>query len=101
MNADAIIFDKDGTLIDFDTFWVTVSVKAIEDILKKLGREDICVSEILSAFGIHAGVIDIEGVLCKGTYEQMGQILYNILLLLEFKFSAVYCSVQNRIKFLR
>ena len=36
-------------------------------------------SEVLEAFGVHDGVTDINGVLCKGTYEQMGTIVYNIL----------------------
>lgn len=79
MDADAIIFDKDGTLIDFDAFWVTVSCKAIGDVLKELGREDIPIREILAALGVHNGVTDIDGVLRKGTYEQIGQIVYGIL----------------------
>lgn len=79
INADAIIFDKDGTLIDFDAFWIPVTVKAMEDILKKLNKTDIPICEILTAFGVHNGVTDIDSVLCKGTYTQMGQIIYNIL----------------------
>lgn len=78
MNVDAIIFDKDGTLIDFDAFWVTISIKAIKDILRQLGKEEISVYEILEAFGVHDGVTDINGILCKGTYKQMGQIVYDI-----------------------
>ena len=34
----AIIFDKDGTLIDFDSFWITVSVDAIKHILKNVNN---------------------------------------------------------------
>ena len=79
MNADAIIFDKDGTLIDFDAFWVTVSIKALEDVLRTLNRTDIPLSEILEAFGVQDGVTEIDGVLCKGTYEQMGGIVHDIL----------------------
>lgn len=79
MNVDAIIFDKDGTLIDFDSFWVAISVRAMEDVLNDLGRTDIPVCEFLTAFGVHDGVTDIDGVLCKGTYEQMGQIVCDIL----------------------
>ena len=79
MKADAIIFDKDGTLIDFDAFWVAVSVQAVEDVLKKLGREDISVNEIITAFGVNNGITDINAVLCKGTYEQLGKILYEVL----------------------
>ena len=79
MKADAIIFDKDGTLIDFDAFWVTVSVKAMTAALEKLSMEQAPLDRILEAFGIHNGVTDIDGVLCKGTYEQMGGITYDIL----------------------
>ena len=79
MNIDAIIFDKDGTLIDFDAFWVSVSCKAIEEVLEKFAMASDLLPEILEAFGVHDGVTDINGVLCKGTYEQMGEIVYTIL----------------------
>ena len=79
MNVDAIIFDKDGTLIDFDAYWVAVSVKAIKDALKQLGKEEVPVLEILEAFGVHEGITDMNGALCKGTYAQMGQIVHDIL----------------------
>ena len=79
MKAEAIIFDKDGTLLDFDAFWVTVSVKAIEAVLAKFHQMDVPVGEILEAFGVHDGVTDMNSILCKGTYEQLGQITYEIL----------------------
>lgn len=79
MKADAIIFDKDGTLLDFDAFWVTVSIKAIEDVLTRFEQKDVPVCEILEAFGVHDGTTDMNSVLCKGTYEQLGHILYGIL----------------------
>lgn len=79
MKADAIIFDKDGTLLDFDAFWVSVSVKALEDVLGSFGMEPSLLSEILEAFGVHDGHTDINGVLCKGTYAEMGEIVYEIL----------------------
>ena len=76
---EAIIFDKDGTLLDFDPFWVSVSVHAIKDTLKAVGREDIPVDEILSAIGVTNGVTAINAVLCKGTYEEIGEAVYNVL----------------------
>lgn len=79
MGVDGIIFDKDGTLMSFDAFWVSLSVKALEDVLGRLGMEPGLVDEILEAFGVHDGVTDINGVLCKGTYAEMGEIVYEIL----------------------
>ncbi len=79
MKTQAIIFDKDGTLIDFDAFWVSVSVKAIEDVLSRVGGANTLVPAILEAFGVRDGVTDPNAVLCKGTYAEMGEILYGIL----------------------
>ena len=80
MNTKGIIFDKDGTLLDFDAFWVKVSVVAIKEFLSEIGAEFVDASEILTAFGVRNGKTETNGVLCKGTYEQMGQIVYDILI---------------------
>ena len=79
MKAAAVIFDKDGTLIDFDAFWVSVSVKAIESVLTQTGMDSGLLAPILEAFGVRDGVTDMNGILCKGTYEEMGHIVYGIL----------------------
>ncbi len=79
MRAEVIVFDKDGTLIDFNAFWIKISVYAIKDILRELGREDIPYEKILSVLGVENGEADIDGILCKGTYEQMGLAVHNIL----------------------
>lgn len=77
--VEAIIFDKDGTLIEFDAFWVTVSINAINYILKSIQREDIGLEEILAAIGVKNGISDMDGILCKGTYEQMAVAINEIL----------------------
>lgn len=79
MITEGIIFDKDGTLLDFDAFWVKVSVVAIKEFLHQIGAEWVDMSEILTAFGVRDGKTETNGILCKGTYEQMGQIVYDIL----------------------
>ena len=77
--VNAVIFDKDGTLIDFDAFWVAVSVSAIKGVLEELNALNVCVEEVLKMYGVEKGVTDPNGVLCKGTYEQMGEILHDVL----------------------
>ena len=79
MAIEAIIFDKDGTLMDFDAFWLNVTIKALTDVLSYTLLPDIPLNDILEPFGVHNGITSIEGVVCKGTYAQMGEIVYNIL----------------------
>lgn len=74
-----IVFDKDGTLLDFDSFWVTVSRLAIEDMLTELGADKDLLTPMLTALGIHDGVTAVDGVLCYGTYAQMGEVLWQCL----------------------
>ncbi|MBQ7339358.1 MAG: HAD family hydrolase [Clostridia bacterium] len=79
MKADAIIFDKDGTLLEFDRFWVKVSIKAIELVMKKLQVKENLEDEILRAIGVNDGVCDVNSVLSKGTYFQIGQEFCKVL----------------------
>lgn len=76
---EAIIFDKDGTLIDFDSFWVPVSVNAINHLLREVKGTDIPMAEFLTAIGVENGVSDIDGLLCKGTYEQIAIAINKVL----------------------
>ena len=79
MKAEAIIFDKDGTLLDFDAFWISVTVKALEDVFQVLSLDDSHLPEIMEALGVRNGVTDMDGALCKGTYEEIGHIVYDVL----------------------
>lgn len=73
MASEVIAFDKDGTLIDFDSFWISISVMAIRDVLKIFGAERLDVDEILASLGVKDGKTDIDGILCHGTYAQIGE----------------------------
>lgn len=78
MDIQAILFDKDGTLMKFDHYWVEVSLHAINDILRQLDREDIPPECLLAALGVKDGIADTDGLLCKGTYEQIGLALNEV-----------------------
>lgn len=79
MRADAVLFDKDGTLIDFDAFWVSVTQKALEAVLAQLHMDAALTASLMEAIGIHNGVTDIDSVLCKGTYAQIGEVIHERL----------------------
>lgn len=79
MAVKAIIFDKDGTLLDFDAFWLTVSDNALNEILKQMNRQDIPMEELWSRLGVNDHTTDINGVLCRGTYSQIAQEIHTIL----------------------
>ena len=78
MKTKGIIFDKDGTLIDFDSFWTEIAYGAVNRIVQKTGSS-APEKEVLHAIGVSGGITDVDGVLCKGTYGEISQVIYGVL----------------------
>ena len=79
MDVQAIVFDKDGTFMKFDSFWVEVSRCDVRNILRQLNRNDIPMSRLLGALGISGDSAYIDRLLCKGAYEQIALAIGEIL----------------------
>ena len=79
LHVDAVIFDKDGTLMDFDAFWVTLSRIALTDVVRSLHQPDALADTMLEVFGVKDGKADINGILCKGTYQEMAHAVQQVL----------------------
>ena len=76
MNIKGIIFDKDGTLMDFAAFWVPVAENAVQYTIDALKLDVSLFDDMLNAIGAYSG---IHGMLCYGTYEQIADALYTVL----------------------
>lgn len=79
MKIKGIIFDKDGTLLDFDAFWISVAVAAVSDILKAVNADESLANECLATIGTDGKSASLDGILCKGTYAQMANAFYDVL----------------------
>lgn len=84
MTPTVIFFDKDGTLIDFDAFWISVSRYALKDVLARFSHatpEKLAdgVDTVLAQLGVDGDVSDIDGIIRKGTYEEMAEVVYDYL----------------------
>ena len=78
MKTKYIVFDKDGTLMDFEKFWVKILKISIEAILKKYNAPIRLAQDVCKAYGADGEVVDINGIFCSGTYEMMGKAIYDI-----------------------
>ena len=41
--------------------------------------QNVSVNKLLEAIEVHNGVADIDGILCKGAYNQIGKAIYDAL----------------------
>ena len=72
MKTKAIMFDKDGTLMDFDSFWVTVSKYALAQIIEETGTKGVTAEEAIVCLDVTDGVADINGILAQDPFPVMG-----------------------------
>ncbi|MBY0087429.1 HAD family hydrolase [Brevibacillus brevis] len=76
-----ILFDKDGTLIDFHTFFVQVANELVDKLVEdfhlpidRAGKE-----ELLEAIGLTGGQVDPQGILSSGTSRDISVAFFEWL----------------------
>ena len=76
-----ILFDKDGTLIDFYEVWGTAAGPVMDRLLADchMGEREILKRELLERLGIHGSSIDPEGAFAFMTYQEITGIIWNFL----------------------
>ncbi len=67
-----ILFDKDGTLLEYEAFWLPVATGAIQALLESHGIDPSLDACALSSIGARDG---IRGVLCHGTYGDIAEAM--------------------------
>lgn len=81
--AKVIIYDKDGTLMKFDPFWVPVARHALNKIFSAVVKDVDLSEKLTEKVGLLAGVKDgktnPDGILCSGTYSQLAKIVTGVL----------------------
>lgn len=74
----AIIYDKDGTLIEFDPFWVPVTKAAIRELFAGEITDpealDRAAADAEITVGIHGEIADPQGIISKGTYADVAEV---------------------------
>ncbi|WP_409346079.1 HAD family hydrolase [Paenibacillus sp. MBLB4367] len=76
-----ILFDKDGTLIDFYSGWVPVATQTADLLLEDYGLQDdpSAKESLLCAIGLHGNHIDPKGILASGTTQDIAEAFMRVL----------------------
>ena len=79
MKIKAVVFDKDGTLLDFEKCWIPISREATNVVLVRYSAAEYF-DEVCERLGILPdGTVDIDGPLCKGDYTGIAMAYINTL----------------------
>lgn len=72
MKIKGIVFDKDGTLLDYDKCWRPVTLATIEYVGTKYPGSAVCREGIRKRLGILPdGTMDIDGPHCRGFHDKI------------------------------
>ncbi|MCJ8012623.1 HAD family hydrolase [Paenibacillus sp. KQZ6P-2] len=76
-----ILFDKDGTLMDFYSGWVPVGTGIADLLVEDVGLKDdpSAKASLLESIGLHGDTIDPAGILAGGTTQEMAEAFVRVL----------------------
>ncbi|MGM7721360.1 HAD family hydrolase [uncultured Metabacillus sp.] len=76
-----ILFDKDGTLIDFHSIWVPVALDLVDQLLVKVAadKNDDLKRDLLKSIGVEEELISADGILASGTTRDITHAFEAIL----------------------
>jgi len=79
MDFKAIVFDKDGTLVDFDKLWIPAATANAKAVLSAFGAGLNKLDKYLSSIGVSNGFVDIKGALPKADYKAVTENMLSCL----------------------
>lgn len=86
-----ILFDKDGTLIDFHAIWVPTALELVHQLLDKVGADenDLVRNDLLKSIGVEEDCVCADGILASGTTRDISNAFESVLQkqALPFRFS--------------
>ena len=78
LDARAVVFDKDGTLLDLDTRWVAFFTGLVDAALETLGALSVR-GEVLAALGVGSRSLVPHGIAAAGTGSDVRSVIITTL----------------------
>ncbi len=75
MKYRAIVFDKDGTLVDFDKLWVPAARKTANTVYGMLCADTSNVDAYLKDIGVVGHHVDVRGALPRGAHKELTELM--------------------------
>jgi HAD superfamily hydrolase (TIGR01509 family) len=99
-DADLVIFDKDGTLIDFDFAWGRLTVAGVERLVTTLGGNDALRRDLYRSMGYdpQTSRTDGTGPLATASMERLYTIAATVLYQHGFGWDKAEAYVENLLK---
>lgn len=79
MKFKALVFDKDGTLLDYSALWVPQTKEAARLVCEHYGAPFEIIEKYLEKTGLGADVADIRGAMPRGAHQELRDIMHGLL----------------------